>query len=95
MTAPTTRYALKIVCVADGSATPLAGRYVRRWHPSASHPGLPMIDAVSNPAGARTFATWTEALDYWQGVNRKHPVRPDGRPNRPMTAYTCEVVPIP
>lgn len=86
------RWVLRVVCVADGSPTPLAGRYVRRWHPSATRPGLPMVDATDDATKARSFATAAEAYAYWTEVNRKHPVRPDGQPNRPMTAYTCEVL---
>lgn len=43
-------------------------------------------------AGAIRFATAREALTYWRQISRTVPLRPDGRPNRPLTAFTVEVV---
>jgi len=40
---------------------------------------------------ARGFPSLVEALEYWRQVCPNEPRRPDGRPNRPLTAFTCEV----
>ena len=41
---------------------------------------------------AKKFNTIPEVLDYYRQVYTKNPVRTDGKPNRPLTAYTIEVV---
>ncbi|GAC1496137.1 MAG: hypothetical protein NVS1B2_15940 [Vulcanimicrobiaceae bacterium] len=46
------------------------------------------------------FARWAKHFDsardahaFWMQVHPTDPTRPDGKPNRPLTAYTVEVVP--
>ena len=41
---------------------------------------------------ALKFATPREALEYWRRISRTVPIRPDGKPNRPLTAFTIELV---
>jgi len=61
-------------------------------------------DGPSYPSGLATF-TYTldramrfknliEALDLWGRQSATVPTRPDGRPNRPLAAYTITVVPV-
>lgn len=46
---------------------------------------------TADVAQARLFDTASEALDYWQRQSTVVPLRPDGKPNRPLTALTVEV----
>ena len=39
---------------------------------------------------AQRFATVNEALACWKAQSLVRPIRPDGRPNRPLTAYSIE-----
>lgn len=39
---------------------------------------------------AMKFATMQAALAYWQTQSRTVPMRPDGKPNRPLTGYHME-----
>ena len=41
---------------------------------------------------AMQFATAGEALTFWKTQSRNVPFRPDGRPNRPMTAFNGEIL---
>jgi hypothetical protein len=41
-------------------------------------------------AKAKRFATFTDAMECWKAQSRVRPFRPDGKPNRPMTAYSVE-----
>lgn len=43
---------------------------------------------------AKTFANAGEAFEFWRQQSKTVPLRPDGRPNRPLTAYTVEILPI-
>jgi hypothetical protein len=42
-------------------------------------------------ADARRFADVGEALDYWKRPSTVRPLRPDGKPNRPLSAYSVEL----
>jgi hypothetical protein len=48
---------------------------------------------TANRDEAHKFASGREALEAWGTVSKTRPVRPDGRPNKPLTALTIEVEP--
>lgn len=39
---------------------------------------------------ALAFPSMQEAFAFWRQQSTRRPLRPDGRPNRPLTAYTVE-----
>jgi hypothetical protein len=54
--------------------------------------------------GGQGFATWTDyirdalefdsffaAMEYWRQTSKVRPLRPDGRPNRPLTAFSVSI----
>ncbi len=46
---------------------------------------------TNNPANAKKFANSGDAFDYWRTRSKTNPTRPDGKPNRPLTAFTVEI----
>jgi hypothetical protein len=40
------------------------------------------------------FADAAFALDFWRTQSPSYPVRSDGRPNRPLTSTTFEIIKI-
>jgi hypothetical protein len=42
---------------------------------------------------AHKFASGADALEAWNTVSKTRPVRPDGRPNKPLAALTITVEP--
>ena len=56
--------------------------------------GRGSVELSKDPARALRFATAAEALQYWQRQSSVQPLRDDGKPNRPLTAYTCRVAPL-
>lgn len=40
---------------------------------------------------ALTFPSQREAFEFWRQRSTRRPLRPDGRPNRPLTAFTIEI----
>jgi hypothetical protein len=44
---------------------------------------------------AKRFAGKAEALAFWNTQSTVQPWRPDGRPNKPLTALTIEIKDIP
>lgn len=77
---------------------PVAGQYLTHFDPNAHAPGrsYPTGEiAFSHSVGrALRFETFKEALAFWGQPSTVVPVRPDGAPNRPLTAFTVEIVSI-
>jgi len=69
------------------------GQYVKAIDPDA-HAGGGFVDLTDKIADARLFASHAEALAYWQRQSTVRPFREDGRPNRPGTAFTVELIPV-
>lgn len=59
-------------------------------HEAADGRGIVML--CSNAGGARLFTEMKHAVAFYQRVPQCRPLRPDGFPNRPLTAYTVEVL---
>jgi hypothetical protein len=85
---------IRIIGLADGRPLPLDGHYLRSADVNA-HGGRGSVDAVQDPAEARRFPDVVDAMEYWRRQSEVRPLRPDGLPNRPLTAYTVEVVDAP
>ena len=52
--------------------------------------GRGAIGFTSNEAKALRFASLFDVLETWRRVSNVRPIRPDGLPNRPLTALTIE-----
>lgn len=52
--------------------------------------GYGRIRFTQDRARAKRFPSVIEALDYWKRPSTVRPLRDDGKPNRPLTAYTVE-----
>lgn len=63
------------------------------WTPSGE-PGYPCgrVDWTSDIDAARTFDTAQAAVDLYGTQSQTTPVRPDGRPNKPLTGVRMIVV---
>lgn len=48
-----------------------------------------------DPAEALSFASMTEAIYFAMTISDRLPVRADGKPNRPLTAFHLEFQPVP
>lgn len=64
-----------------------AGPLVAAYNPDA-HNGAGELRLTLDPAQALTFPDMTQAIDCYRQTSTVRPVRPDGLPNRPLTAYT-------
>lgn len=89
-------YLIKILSVAGAiiDSKGLVGGYLRRYDPEA-HDGQGHMESTNDVAEAVRFETVADALRAYQAVPKKRPRRPDGRPNKPLTAFTIEVVEAP
>ncbi len=76
-----------VLGVVHGGGRDPSGQYLRDYDPEA-HGGMGEARWTADPAKARVFASFGEAFECWRQVPRSRPRRPDGKPNRPLTAYT-------
>ena len=82
---------IRLVCWADGRPTGLDGQYLVSWTQKPDD-GTLKVTAAVNPADAFQFPTAAEALAAWREQSVDRPLRYDGKPNRPLTALTVEVL---
>jgi hypothetical protein len=47
------------------------------------------------PARALRFDSIGDAVTYWRQQSTRTPFRPDGKPNRPLSALTISIEPLP
>lgn len=78
---------LRIVALATGRPTLAEGQYVLRYTPDG-YQGAGELVTTRNVAEAKRYEHPIDAMRDWKRVSATHPTRLDGKPNRPMTAFT-------
>jgi hypothetical protein len=66
------------------------GKYLEWSDPDAKH-GMGDDRWTDDVAKAKRFPSFEAAMACWTATSRIRPRRPDGEPNRPMTAYSVSV----
>lgn len=84
---------IKIIGVAGFPDTPFAelGKYVESCDFEA-YGGRGNVKVTTEVGKAKAFPSVAAAQDYWRTPSKVDPVRPDGKLNRPLTAYTVEIL---
>ena len=59
-----------------------------------AHDGRGTVEMTPDPAQAMTFDNAMAVLECWRSVSETRPFRPDGKPNRPLTAFSVEPRPL-
>lgn len=92
---------IRIVGLINGGGSAFDGQYVVEYDPGRDgiepSTGFPMLCyLVTTPdINQATRYTRVAAMELWRSIDPRYPVRPDGKPNRPLTAFTVEVEPAP
>jgi hypothetical protein len=81
---------LKIIGFPSGELCGCADQYVRQFDPDA-HDGRGDLITTRDKSKALKFPSMREAMALWKQQSKVQPLRGDGRPNRPLTAFTVEV----
>lgn len=68
----------------------IAGQYLEWYDPNAGGGGAVAI-FTRDITKAKKFSTRAEALAEWNLVRTIGPARPDGKPNKPLTALSVEI----
>lgn len=93
-------YVLKLLSLADGTKTAYDGQYLVSYNPEmdgTDPDGNEMqctIKCTTDANGAKTYPSQSAAWAEWTRTSKRAPVRGDGRPNKPLTAYTVEILPL-
>jgi hypothetical protein len=66
------------------------GRYVLHYDPNYEN-GLGRVWTTAKPHLALQFETFVEAAEFWRQSSTIKPLREDGEPNRPLTAFTASI----
>lgn len=83
-------YYIQAVGFANGAPCPHAGQYLQAFDFEYNN-GTGFGSFTPEVEKAMRFDTAAEAMIFWRTQSRTRPVRPDGRPNRPLTALSIEV----
>lgn len=83
---------IRIVTPVVGGPSNLDGTYVKRYDPNARG-GRGAVEGTHDPRKAMQFEDGGKAFAFWRQTSTVLPKRPDGRPNRPLTAFTVEFMP--
>jgi hypothetical protein len=97
MTSPAQRdkcVMIGLFCLADGSSVgDLAGALLASYDPEGDD-GRGRATWTIDPELALVFADAAEAMELRRRVPANRPLRPDGKPNRPLTMFAVELVPV-
>jgi hypothetical protein len=78
----------KVIVFLDG---PDAGRLLASYDPDYEN-GRGLVGSTDDPAEAMLFPDMVSAWNEWKRPSTVHPIRlTDGKPNRPMSAFTITV----
>jgi hypothetical protein len=85
----------------NGAPTPYDGLYLMKYQvgiegvdPHGARMSA-LVEATSSLALARKFKTSAEAVECYRQIDPRIPHRADGRPNRPLTAFTVSIETLP
>lgn len=85
------KYVIKVYGLYE--AEPFDGQMVKSYAPEAFE-GLGDVETTSSLSEALKFDTLRKAVAFSRQPASNMPMRPDGKPNRPLTAFTLEFVPV-
>lgn len=86
-------YVMRILGNADGSPCLIGGLLVRDFDPDA-YDGRGDVEVTADVDVARKFPNHEVAIIFWRQASNVMPLRDDGKPNRPLTAYTVEMIKV-
>lgn len=83
-----------VMMVADELVDAASWHYLASYDPDACE-GRGDIKVTRDIGLARRFADAREVLEEWRRQSTVQPLRSDGKPNRPLTAYTIQPKQVP
>lgn len=90
------RYGIKVIDLA--TAQPQQVPRLPRWLRTAdveAHDGRGDVTFTLLAHEALAFPDQVAAFEFWRQQSTARPLRPDGQPNRPLTAFTVSIEELP
>jgi hypothetical protein len=90
-------HVVKIIGLATGGGTPFDGQYLVDYDPDqpgyAPNGEVMLVHLATSPdiTKAKRFETLRDIQAERGRFPKDEPLRPDGRPNRPLTAFTISI----
>ena len=88
---------IQVIGLINGGNTGYDGQFVVEYDPGRDGveplSGMPMLAYLRTTPNVEEATRYTseDAFELWRSVDPRNPVRPDGRPNRPFTAFSISV----
>lgn len=67
--------------------------WLKSFDPDAGE-GIGYVEWTDDRSEAKVFDTVQQVHEFWTQQSTVRPLRPDGKPNRPLTVYTVDVRPL-
>lgn len=89
---------IRLLSLVSGRRTGHEGEYLVEYNASIDGHDRLGVDIIAhivtspNVEEAKQFDTIGDAIWYARQIDARHPMRPDGRPNRPLTAFNMEFI---
>jgi len=84
---------IHIISLADGRPSEYDGQYLHSYD-IEGRDGRGNFNVTRFKALALKFPNHAKAFEVWKTQSKTRPLRPDGQPNRPLTAFTIEIVEV-
>lgn len=84
---------LQLIGLANGAVSDFDGEYVCGLDPDFMN-GLGKVDSTPEITDAKIFPDLVSAMAFWKTTSTVRPIREDGKPNRPLTAFTVHPITI-
>ena len=89
---------IRIVGLANGQGHAFEGRYIKYWDVNYLYQGRydgGYLKLTRNIDKAQRYLSAEDAMLAWKAqAPEPYHLRPDGEANRPLTAFTVEVLPV-
>lgn len=80
---------IRIIGLAADLPCDIEGWYIAAYDTDHENElGLGVLTPTKFPENAKRFDDFGAAVAFWRQTSRTVPERPDGKPNRPLTAFT-------
>lgn len=86
-------FVLRILAVSNGEGQhlPLTEPVYLKSYDIEAHDGRGSAEWTRNRNDAMKFVSLNHAAGAWNTQSKIRPLRPDGKPNKPLTSFTVEV----
>lgn len=85
-------YTIEAIGFEKGVDCPHSGMFLEEFDFEYDN-GLGYGVFTSDPSCAKHFQSAADAMVFWRTISTTRPTRPDGKPNRPLTALTIAINP--